>query len=283
MNKKNMPKEIYSLRGSPMSPDDFIKVKQQFYSFTQPFEDKAEDPYPFVLKREHTDRVCTAMQMLCIALALDEQETARACAAAMVHDMGRFPQFARYHTYVDARSKNHAALSCGQIVRTGILSHLPDRDRRLILRAVALHNRPRVPDGLEPDLDLLARLLRDADKIDIYHVMKAHYLSRETGREFITHDLPDDGKVPKQVAQALLDTRENKYAGVNTLNAMKVFQAGMVYDLNFPATASAIRDMAVIPVLLAGIPVSNLMTRLKKDLLDHLDTLAASPVPSRPL
>lgn len=264
-----------------MSPDDFFEVKQQFYLFTRPFEDQAEDPYPFVLKREHTDRVCDAMQMLCASLGLDEQKTARACTAAMVHDMGRFPQFARYQTYNDSQSKNHAALSCGQIVRTGILSHLPDTDRRLILKAVALHNRPRVPQGLGSDLDQLARLLRDADKIDIYNVMKAHYLSRETGRGFITHDLADDGQVPRAVVQSLLDTRENNYVGVTTLNAMKVFQAGMVYDLNFPAAAAAIRDMAVIPVLLSGIPASDLIRCLEQDLEGHLETLAASPVPGK--
>ena len=264
-----------------MSPDDFLKVKQQFYSFTRPFEDQAKDPYPFVLKREHTDRVCDAMQMLCASLALDEQKTARACTAAMVHDMGRFPQFARYQTYNDSQSKNHAALSCGQIVSTMILSHLPHADRRLILKAVALHNQPRVPQGLGPDLDQLARLLRDADKIDIYHVMKAHYLSRETNHGFITHDLDDDGQVPGAVVKALLDTRQNNYAGVTTLNAMKVFQAGMVYDLNFPAAAAAIRDMAVIPVLLSGIPESDLIRLLKLDLQNCLDTLAESPVPGK--
>lgn len=257
-----------------MTHDDFLKIEKQFYAYTRPFIDRAEDPYPFVLKQAHTTRVCRAMEMLCASLDLDGPETARACAAAMVHDMGRFPQFAVFHTYADARSKNHAALGCREIVRSNILSHLPVTDRQLILRAVALHNRPRLLGKLGCNLRLLARLLRDADKIDIFNVMKDYYLNPNSSHGFITYNLHDDGKIPETAVRVLLETRQNDSSYVNTLNNMKVFQAGMVYDLNFSAAAAAILDLEVIPVLLGGIPPSDLMVRLEQALLNHLKVLA---------
>ena len=259
-----------------MTHEDFLKIEKQFYVYTRPFIDRAKDPYPFVLKEEHTARVCRAMEMLCTSLGLDAARTARAFAAAMVHDMGRFPQFADFHTYSDARSKNHAALGCREIVKSRILSHLSVTDRQLILRAVALHNRPRLPGTLKVDLSLLARLLRDADKVDIFNVLKDHYLNPDTSHGFITHDLPDDGKVPQTAVLSLLETRQNDLSHVNTLNSMKVFQAGMIYDLNFPAAAEAILNLEVVPVLLGGIPQSDLIVRLEQALLGHLDSLAAS-------
>jgi hypothetical protein len=161
-------------------------------------------------------------------------------------------------------------------VRSNILSHLSVTDRQLILRAVALHNRPRLSATLGRDLNLLARLLRDADKIDIFNVMKDHYLNPDSRHGFITYDLHDDGKIPRASAQALLETRQNDLSYVDTLNNMRVFQAGMVYDLNFPAAAAAILDLEVIPVLLDGIPPSDLITRLAQALLDHLKSLASS-------
>lgn len=259
-----------------MTHNDFLKIEEQFYAYTRPFVAGAEDPYPFVLKQEHTARVCRAMEMLCASLDLDDPETARACAAAMVHDMGRFPQFAVFHTYSDAHSKNHGALGCREIMRSNILSHLSLSDRQLILRSVALHNRPRLSGKFGRDLTLLARLLRDADKIDIFNVMKDHYLNLDSSHGFITYDLHDDGKIPETAAQVLLDTRQNHLSYVNTLNNMRVFQAGMVYDLNFPAAAAAILDLEVIPVLLSGIPPSDLIARLEQSLLDHLKALASS-------
>ncbi|WP_321413897.1 HD domain-containing protein [uncultured Desulfobacter sp.] len=259
-----------------MTREDLLKIEEQFNAYTKPFVDRAKDAYPFVLKQEHTARVCRAMEMLCVSLGLDAPKTARACAAAMVHDMGRFPQFAVFHTYSDALSKNHAALGCREIVRSKILSHLPVTDRQLILRAVALHNRPRLSGKYGRDLNLLARLLRDADKIDIFGVMKDHYLNPDLSHGFITHDLNDDGKIPETAARELLETRQNDLSYVNTLNSMKVFQAGMVYDLNFPAAAAAVLDLEVIPVLLSGIPPSDLITGLEQALLDHLKFLASS-------
>ena len=258
-----------------MTHKDFVKIEKQFFAYTKPFVDRAEDAYPFVLKQEHTARVCRAMEMLCRSLDLDGLTTARACAAAMVHDMGRFPQFAVFHTYSDARSKNHAALGCREIVRTKILSHLSVTDRQLILRAVALHNRPRLSGKYGRDLDLLARLLRDADKIDIFGVMKDHYLNPDSSHGFITHDLHDDDQIPETAVRELLETRQNDLSHVNTLNSMKVFQAGMVYDLNFPAAAAAILNLEVIPVLLDGIPSSDLIIQLELSLLDHLESLAS--------
>ena len=258
-----------------MTHDDFLEIEKQFYAYSRPFVDRAEDPYPFELKQEHTARVCRAIEMLCASLDLDGPKTARARAAGMVHDMGRFPQFAVFHTYSDARSKNHAALGCREIVRSKILSHLSVTDRQLILRAVALHNRPRLPATLGRDLGLLARLLRDADKIDIFNVMKNHYLNPDSSHGFITYNLHDDGKIPETAAQGLLETRQNDLSVVNTLNDMRIFQAGMVYDLNFPAAAGAILDLEVIPVLLDGIPPSDLIVRLEQALLSHLKFLAS--------
>nr|WP_321402976.1 HD domain-containing protein [uncultured Desulfobacter sp.] len=258
-----------------MTHDDFLKIEKQFYVYTKPFVERAKDAYPFVLKQEHTARVCRAMEMLCRSLDLDCPTTARACAAAMVHDMGRFPQFALFHTYSDARSKNHAALGCREIMRSKILSHLSVTDRRLILRAVALHNRPRLSGTYGRDLALLARLLRDADKIDIFGVMKDHYLNPDAGHGFITHDLHDDGEIPQTTVRELLETRQNDLSHVNTLNSMRVFQAGMVYDLNFPAAAAAILNLEVIPILLGGIPPSKLIIRLEQALLEHLKALAS--------
>jgi hypothetical protein len=106
--------------------------------------------------------------------------------------------------------------------------------------------------------------------------MKDHYLNPDSRHGFITYDLHDDGKIPRASAQALLETRQNDLGYVDTLNNMRVFQAGMVYDLNFPAAAAAILDLEVIPVLLDGIPPSDLITRLSQALLDHLKSLASS-------
>ena len=259
-----------------MTDNDLKEIENRFYAFTNPFAANAADPYPYTLKQEHTIRVCDNIHMLAQSLDLVHRQTLIAAAAAMVHDMGRFPQFKQYGTYSDARSKNHGALGVATVAHNGILKGLSKRDRRIILRAVALHNRARLPKGLNPDLDLIARLLRDADKIDIFRVMKAHSLSAESKKKtFITHNLEDDGRVPRALVRDLVKTRRIDFDRVSTLNDMKIFQIGMVYDLNFSAAIQAVREQGVIRIILDSMPASPELDTLNQDLSAYMKAVMA--------
>ncbi len=258
-----------------MTEDDLIRVQDRFYTYTNVFVEKAADPYPYILKQEHTMRVCDNIRMLSRSLNLSSNTMCLAVAAAMVHDMGRFPQFDTFGTFADGRSKNHGSLGAKVLVRHDILKGIPKTEKQLILRALVLHNRPRLPLGLESDLDLIARLLRDADKIDIYGVMKDHYQRVESGNGFITHDLTDDGKVSHDLVMHLLNKQRLDFNRVITLNDMKVFQIGMVFDLNFPATAKAVKDLGIIPAIVFSMPADSLLDELSRTIESYLMTLSA--------
>ena len=50
-------------------------------------------------------------------------------AIAVLHDIGRFEQFFRYHTYSDSASVDHARLGADIIERTGIVKMLAADER----------------------------------------------------------------------------------------------------------------------------------------------------------
>ena len=254
-----------------MNEYDLKQLETRFRDYTEGFIRRAEDDRPYTLKQEHTMAVARHITMLAESIGMGEGVIRLVRAAALVHDLGRFSQFERFNTFSDARSRNHAALGAGEMVRQGILSGISRGDRRLILRAVALHNRPRLPRGLTPELDRLSRLLRDADKIDIYRVMAELYRSRENGSEnFITHNLKDDGKVSGELLSQIRAGRSVPYSRVATLNDLKLFQVSMVYDLNFPAAAGAVLDMDIIDTILGSMPQSDGLADLGRTLAAHL-------------
>lgn len=250
-----------------MTEDGLKLIQTRFYEYTNAFIARAKDSYPYTLKQEHTLRVCDNILMLAGSLKLKGQMVLLAHAAALAHDMGRFPQFENYGTFSDPLSQNHGALGTGVLVKKKILEGVCRRDRQLILRAVALHNRARLPEGLGEELDLLARMLRDADKIDIYRVMKGYYLSAKNGsRSFLTHNLPDDGRVSRVFLSRLMDGRSIDFNEVASLNDMKLFQVSMILDLNFPAAYRAVSQMEVIDVILTSMPGSPMMDELMQKL-----------------
>ena len=135
-----------------MTSDEFEQLKNWFYDYTGKFISDVSDPAPYMLKREHTIRVCNNIDMLSGSLRLEETERVLARTAGLVHDIGRFTQFKVYGTFSDPLSKNHAALGVGVLVKEGLPDILSAYERRMILRTVALHNRPTLPSKLSTGL-----------------------------------------------------------------------------------------------------------------------------------
>ncbi|HCY85548.1 MAG TPA: diguanylate cyclase [Desulfobacteraceae bacterium] len=258
-----------------MNKDKLKRLEQQFLAYTSPFIQRADDPEPYIVKQDHTFRVAENMGMLAGSLDLDDRQGCIARAAALLHDLGRFPQFEAWGTFIDRRSVNHAALGLRVIIREGFLGGIPQTERRLILRTVALHNRPRLPRCLPDRLDCLARMLRDADKLDIYRVMLELYQRPVNGQtSFITHDRVDDGKISDDIANDILAGREVRLSRVTTLNDMKLFQLGMLADLNFPAAFRKVQHMGVVRIILGSMPKSPLLRSLESFMDDRVATLA---------
>ena len=255
-----------------MTPDALKTLEFQIQAYMTRIADQAADPAPFKLKQAHTERVRGHIQRLSEALGLDSRSGVRAEAAALIHDLGRFPQYMRFNTFSDPLSTNHAALSAGVVCREKLLRFVARYDRQLILRAVALHNRRSLPQGLSPDLDCLARLLRDADKMDIFGVMVSLYKNGSGVRSFITHNLPDDGQIRKELVDRMMTGNGIPYSDVATLNDLKLSQLSMIYDLNFPGAAAHALAQGVVQKILRSMPQD--LSDLEFCLLRYLEQMA---------
>ncbi|MHC5137619.1 MAG: HD domain-containing protein, partial [Planctomycetota bacterium] len=54
-----------------------------------------------IFKECHTHRVCNEIRQLTAALKMDENDSLVAETIALLHDVGRFPQFQKHRTYKD--------------------------------------------------------------------------------------------------------------------------------------------------------------------------------------
>ena len=127
------------------------------------------------LKAEHTRRVCEVIMDIGASLDLSEEELCIAEAAALLHDIGRFEQYSRYRTFSDYRSEDHAALGVKIIQANRVLDGLEPAVADIIVRAVQYHNRVTLPVGEEERCLFSLKLLRDADKVDIWRVVTEYY------------------------------------------------------------------------------------------------------------
>ena len=91
-----------------MMQSDLTRLQSWFTSYVSGFFTGSDElDRVFKLKQMHTQRVCFTIRRLGRALQLSSRDLLLAEVAALLHDVGRFPQFARYRTFRDQDSTNH--------------------------------------------------------------------------------------------------------------------------------------------------------------------------------
>ena len=225
-------------------------------------------------KEQHSRRTCTEMLYLADELGLAENQRRIAEAIALLHDIGRFEQFVRYRTYNDPRSIDHCLLGLEVLGKTKILEPLEKTERQLIERAIEYHGLKKLPSDLNGECLLFSKMIRDADKIDIFYVVTGYYEQYSADPENFIFDLelPDEPNCSPQVIEGLLEGERIDYKSLQTQNDMKLLQLAWIYDVNFPATLKRIRQRKFLEKIIGFLPKTGEIEKVKKKIFEYVDS-----------
>ena len=218
-----------------MHPSQYYALQQWFDAYVTPFcHTDPEGLRNIRLKIDHTRRVCDNMHLLTDGEGLSPDDSLIASSIALLHDVGRFPQYRRWRTFRDSQSDNHARLSVDVIRAHNILNSLNTDERLLIEEAVRFHNLLAVPQQLKSASSIFLRLIRDADKLDIWRVFLEYFASPEGERASATMlGLADLPGVSNLCLEQLSAGRIVRLESVTCINDFKLLLVSWVYDLNF--------------------------------------------------
>ena len=224
------------------------------------------------LKEQHTHRTCEEMLYLARELGLLENQKRMAEAIALLHDTGRFEQFVKYRTYHDPRSVNHCLLGLEVLRRMKVIEGLDSKERQLIERAIEYHGLMELPGGLDGECLLFSKLIRDADKLDIFFVVVDNYRQyRENPEQFkLEVELPDEPQYSAEVVEQLLAGQRIDYSMLRTWNDMKLCQLGWVYDVNFPQTLRRIMERGFLENIFDFLPDNEDIEKVRKKIFDYV-------------
>ncbi|AET63891.1 HD domain-containing protein [Methanothrix harundinacea] len=257
-----------------MDEETLDDLARWFSDYVHTFKsgDPGEDEN-IILKEEHTARVRREISDIGRTLGLADDDLRLAEAMALFHDLGRFPQYATYGTFSDRRSCDHAALSVGVLIDSGVLDALDPEERELILKAISRHNRAGLPEEESDRCLLFSKLLRDADKLDIWAVLLDYYQRREKEgyrNAALELDLPDAPGISEEVRRDIMAGEIVKLSGVKRLNDFKLLQASWVFDINYRPALLAVRKRGYLEEARKFLPrteeVDMIFTLLKSSL-----------------
>jgi len=253
-----------------MKPDDFKALLKWFKVYVCGYlSGAAGNNHAYRLKRVHTYRVCSNIAQLSKKLGLSPEDILLAKTMALFHDIGRFEQFRRYGTFNDRASANHAELAVAELAGKHVLAGCRGSEIDLITDAIAAHNAAALPEGREARTLFFMRLLRDADKLDIWKVVCDYYRQRclqpdEAPNKTIELDLPDRPACSPAVVAALYEGRYARMEDLRTLNDFKLLQVSWVYDLNFQPSFRMLRKRGYIEKIAATLPETEELNVLLK-------------------
>lgn len=292
--------------------DDLAKHEAWFKLYTERFikdmtaADTNADTGPLYLKVEHTGQVLENAKNIVVSKEFLEQmseakkasektlgvshdgEIIYAChVAALYHDIGRFPQYRDYGTFADALSVNHAKLSAQTLVREGILKMESAFVRRMVVGAVAMHNRYALPKGINEVLKLVTDVVRDADKLDIVRIMapqlscacleearqkaKQSACNKDGGHNVVTMHVKDEPeKWSEAVVKDALAGRVARYTDMRYVNDFRIVIGTWVKELRFNASCEHLAKTGHIHKILEALPHNSLMEDLTAYLLQPL-------------
>ena len=174
---------------------------------------------------------------------------------ALFHDVGRFEQYARYGTFYDLKSEDHATLGVKVLKENHVLDSLDSKARDLILRSISYHNRAFLPKEETEVCLFFSKLLRDADKLDIWRVVTDYYQNESQERNnALELGLRNDPEIADEVYEYLLAGKIVDVAAIKTLNDFKLLQMGWVYDLNFSRTFDLVRERCYLETIVSSLP-----------------------------
>lgn len=222
-----------------------------------------------VLKRDHSLRVHALAARIVAGEGLNPPLPH--LAAALLHDIGRFPQYERFGTYRDDESVDHGEEGAAFLQAGDFLGSFEGRERDCIVQAVRMHNKREIPEGMDPLARSFCEVVRDADKLDIVPVVLSKMQAAGPRDPVVTLGLADE---PLAWTPSVLETvaagGNPSYGELRRINDFALLLASWGPVLVHGASRRIFAVRGYLDRLFAILPADPVFVALKADLARRL-------------
>lgn len=247
------------------------QAKEVFLEYVEKYD--ASNP-KIARKIEHTLRTADVARKIAEGLNLDKEDVELASLIGLLHDVGRFNQIKKFDTYNDSISIDHAGESNRVLFEERYIRKFIDNDKYdvIIKKAIWNHNKAVIEDGLDEKELLHAKIIRDADKTDIYEVFEREksgwglYNYDEMGKNIISDAVYDEIKNCRQINRKILKNELEWY----------ISNLSYTFDYNFKPGLEIIKEKDYIRHMIAKIKIKTeenekKIEEIQETLLNYID------------
>lgn len=212
------------------------EAKKEFIRYVDSYDLSIE---MIELKKYHSLRVMEIATKLAQEENFTDEEVELATLIGLLHDIARFRQYTEYHTFRDAYSFDHGDVAVQILEQDNYLRKFIQTDEydQIIKSAIKNHNKFAIEDGLTEEQNKFCKLIRDADKIDIFYVASEILWKNEKEEmENCIINLEIKKSLEKQEM-----IQNNKYSKIEYADSI-LRMLGYLFDVNFKSSFKIIEE-----------------------------------------
>lgn len=211
---------------------DLEKSKQEFIKYTENYDLEEER---IKAKQTHSLRVMEISKQIAEGIGLTNEEIELATLIGLLHDIARFEQYTQYGTYKDLASFDHGDFGA-EILYKDLRKYIETKEYdEIIIKAVKNHNKFKVEDGLTAKEELFSKIIRDADKIDIFYQGVVRYWK---GKEEVVENSIISQDVVQQIKNFSQTKRKLEETAIDNVMSIIAF----IFDLNFKSSFQILKE-----------------------------------------
>jgi len=238
-----------------MITEDLLKeCHLEFEEFFQSLIiDSPENKRKFEDIRAHSLQVVNNSLLLAKFVLPTDEDKRIAELTALFHDAGRASMISK-NIEASVIQRDHAVVSGEIIQQMGFFQAIPADIQLVIIKSVLNHNKPKLPKLDNEQQSLYARLLRDADKLDIFDSSYRFFKEKSGIQPAMTIDLLNNSEVSDKMIKSILAGKTCAIEDMKSINDYKLLLISMAFDLNFKYTFRIMSEKQYIQKIYETLP-----------------------------
>lgn len=202
-------------------------AKKEFKNYIQAYDPKDAQ---VAIKIAHILRTAKVSKKTAEYLKLEENDIQLAELIGLLHDIGRFEQIKRFHTFLDKDSINHAEFGVELLFKEGLIRKFIQEDQydNIIKKAIWNHNKLTIEEGLNEKELLHAKIIRDSDKTDIFYVLTMEDIKAIYGKTDVKQET-----ISEHIVKEFIENKSIDYTHMEKPLDNLVAQIAYIYDIRY--------------------------------------------------
>lgn len=218
----------------------------------------------------HTAKVVENILILANSLELSETEKYTAETLALYHDIGRF--WVLQQEQKDTGNIDHASASVEFLKTNHTFNSLDEQAKTVISEVILNHHLPEIVKKDNPVSLFFSKLLRDADKLDIWRLTTDALLNKEKRATLAAEfGLTEKPVVTADFCQNIIDGGIPNKDDIVTFSDYLVFQMSWVFDLNFRKSFQILNKMQYMRHIYDALPKHNMVFEIYRMTKIHIE------------